>query len=193
MKVADRSNGSCMSGQSCNLVYASTDRSTRPFPPDVLPIDLVHRAVRRLYEGENGEPPVAPSVRVINLSICDTARPVSLAMSPWARLLDWLSWKYKILFVVSAGNHPDSLELDIPRDDLGHLTPEELEKSVRSVARDTRNRRVLSPSETMNGITVGAIHDDTSTSFPGHLLDPFVHQGLPSVISPHGPGYRRAI
>ena len=163
-------------------------------PADVLPIDLVHRAVRRLYESENGEPPVAPSVRVINLSICDPARPLNRAMSSWARLLDWLSWEYNILFVVSAGNHMDSLELDIPRDDLRNLTAEELEKSViRSVARDTRNRRVLSPSETMNGITVGAIHDDTSTPIPGQLLDPFVHPGLPSVISAHGPGYRRAI
>ena len=163
-------------------------------PPDVLPIDLVHRAVRRLYESENGEPPVAPSVRVINLSVCDPARPLNRAMSSWARLLDWLSWKYNILFVVSAGNHMDNLELDIPREDLRNLTAEELEKSViQSVARDTRNRRVLSPSETMNGITVGAIHDDTSTPLLGPLLDPFVHPGLPSVISAHGPGYRRAI
>ena len=38
----------------------------------------------------------------------------------------------------------------------------------------------------MNGITVGAIHDDTSTPLPGQLLDPFVHPGLPSVISAHG-------
>ena len=168
-------------------------------PPDILPVDLVHRAVRRLYESENGEPPVAPpppppSVRVINLSVCDPARPLNRAMSSWARLLDWLSWKYNILFVVSAGNHLDNLELDIPRDDLRNLTADELEESViRSVARDTRNRRLLSPSETINGITVGAIHDDTSTPVPGRLLDPFVHPGLPSVISAHGPGYRRAI
>lgn len=31
-------------------------------PDSVLPVDLVHRAVRRLYEGEGGEPPTAPSV-----------------------------------------------------------------------------------------------------------------------------------
>ena len=57
-------------------------------PPDVLPIDLLHRSVRRLYERENGEPPAAPTVRVINLSICDPARPFDSGMSPWARLLD---------------------------------------------------------------------------------------------------------
>lgn len=163
-------------------------------PPDVLPIDLVHRAVRRLYEGENGEPPVAPSVRVINLAICDPARPLNRELSSWARLLDWLSWKYNVLFVISAGNQRNALELDIPSGGLSGLTAEELEESViRSVASDTRNRRLLSPSETLNGITVGATHDDASSQPTGYLLDPFIHEGLPSVISAHGPGYRRAI
>ena len=164
-------------------------------PPDVLPIDLVHRAVRRLYDGENGEPPAAPSVRVINLAICDPVRPLNREMSSWARLIDWLSWKYNVLFVVSAGNQTGDLELEIPSGGLGGLTDEELEESViRSVARDTRNRRLLSPSETLNGITVGATHEDASSQPPSHfLLDPFIREGLPSVISAHGPGYRRAV
>lgn len=163
-------------------------------PPDVLPIDLVHRAVRRLYESENGEPPAAPSVRVINLAICDPVRPLNREMSSWARLLDWLSWKYNVLFVVSAGNQTADLELEVPSGALGGLTDEELEESViRSVASDTRNRRLLSPSETLNGITVGATHEDASSQPPVYLLDPFTHEGLPSVISAHGPGYRRAI
>ena len=34
-------------------------------PEDVLPVDLVHRAVVRLFDGEGGEPPAAPSVRVV--------------------------------------------------------------------------------------------------------------------------------
>ena len=33
-------------------------------PEDVLPVDLIHRSVRRLFEYENREPPVAPDVRV---------------------------------------------------------------------------------------------------------------------------------
>ena len=169
--------------------------SVEEIPQDILPIDLVHRAVRRLYEGENGEPPVAPSVRVINLAICDSARPLNREMSSWARLLDWLSWKYNVLFVVSAGNQSGDLELGIPSGGLGSLTAEDLEQSViRSVASDTRNRRLLSPAETLNGITVGAAHEDASTHLHGnYLLDPFICEGLPSVISAHGPGYRRAL
>ena len=164
-------------------------------PPDVLLIDLVHRAVRRLYEGEGGEPPVAPGVRVVNIAICDPARPLNREMSSWARLLDWLSWKYNILFVVSSGNQGGDLELDIPSSGLSELTGDKLEKSViQSVVNDTRNRRVLSPSETLNGITVGATHEDGSSQpLDGYLLDPFIHEGLPSVISAHGPGYRRAV
>ncbi len=50
-------------------------------PSDVLPIDLVHRAVRRLFESVNGEPALAPSIRIINLSICDPARPLGREMS----------------------------------------------------------------------------------------------------------------
>ena len=163
-------------------------------PTNVLPIDLIHRAVRRLYEAENGEPPAAPGVRVINLSICDPARPLDREMSAWARLLDWLAWKYHALFIVSAGNHPQDLELDVPRSDLSNLTVGERERAVvKALAADTRNRRLLSPAETLNGLTIGATHADASSPSPSHLIDPFVQTGLPSVLSSQGPGYRRAI
>ena len=54
-------------------------------PDSVLPVDLVHRSVRRLYENEFDEPPAAPSVRIINLSVCDRSRPFVREMSSWAR------------------------------------------------------------------------------------------------------------
>ena len=67
-------------------------------PDDVLLVDLIHRAVRRLFDGEGAQAAVAPTVRVINLSIGDEHRLFSRQISPWARLLDWLSWKYGVLF-----------------------------------------------------------------------------------------------
>ena len=134
------------------------------------------------------------SVRVINLSICDQTRPLIREMSSWARLLDWLSWKYNILFIVSAGNHLQDIELDLPRSDLSTLTAEERERAVvKALAMDTRNRRLLSPAETLNGLTIGAVHADASSPSLNHLIDPFVGTDLPNVISAHGPGYRRAI
>lgn len=164
-------------------------------PEGVLPLDLVHRAVRRLYKAEGEEPPAAPSIRVVNLSVCDRSRPFDRGMSSWARLLDWLSWKYNVLFVVSAGNHFHDIELNVPRAELRNLTPEDREKAViEATAADTRHRRLLSPAETLNGITVAATHADSSALVPNsNLIDPFTRAGLPSTISAHGPGYRRTI
>jgi hypothetical protein len=164
-------------------------------PDDNLPVDLIHRAVRRLFEHEAGEPPAAPSVRVINLSVCDRARPFDRGMSSWARLLDWLSWKYNVLFVVSAGNHPCDIQLNIPRADLQTQNAEDREKAIiEAIAADTRHRRLLSPAETFNGITLGAAHADASGPATNpNLIDPFAGAGLPSTISAHGPGYCRTI
>jgi hypothetical protein len=165
-------------------------------PEGILPIDLIHRAVRRLYESDEGEGPVAPSVRVINLSVGDRSRPLDRMMSACARLLDWLSWKYNILFVVSAGNHPRDIELNVPRAGFRNLTAEQREHAViEALALDTRHRRLLSPAETLNGLTVGASHADAS--YPAqnrnNLIDPFTRREIPSVFSAHGPGYRRII
>ena len=132
-------------------------------PENMLPVDLIHRSVRRLFEAENDEAPVAPEVRIINLSIGDTARPFLRDMSAWARLLDWLAWKYHVLFIVSAGNHSHDLELAIRRSGLNSLSVEQCEQSViKALAADTRNRRLLSPAETINGLTIGAAHQDAA-------------------------------
>ncbi len=173
-------------------------------PADVLPVDLIHRAVRRLYEAEGDQPPAAPGVRVINLSVCDPARPLENGMSSLARLLDWLSNKYNVLFIVSAGNRLQDAELDVPRNDLQGLSAEDrLKAVVKAIAADTRHRRLLSPAETINGLTVGADHVDASTPVANpDLIDPFqlanaapphTSANLPSTISAHGPGYRRSI
>ncbi|WP_459942638.1 S8 family peptidase, partial [Deferrisoma palaeochoriense] len=164
-------------------------------PESVLPVDLVHRAVRRLFEGEGDEPAVAPTVRVINLSVGDPTRPLDREVSAWARLLDWLAWQYNVLFVVSAGNHRKEIVLDVPRADLQRLTDVDRRRAVVcALASDTRNRRLLSPAETVNGLTVGALHADAST-LPSHhrLIDPYARAILPSPVNAHGPGYRKAV
>ena len=169
-------------------------RFVEAIPPAVLPADLIHRAVRRLFEIERDQPPAAPTIRFINLSVGDPARPLMREMSSWARLIDWLSWKYQILFIVSAGNHHQDIELAIPRASLGALAADQREQAViKAVAADTRNRRLLSPAETLNGLTVGALHQDAAPVVRANLIDPFVDTDRPNVVSAHGPGYRRAI
>lgn len=164
-------------------------------PDDVLPIDIVHRSVRRIFEGDGAEPPAAPTIRIINLSVGDPSRLFDRGISAWARLLDWLAWKYDVLFIVSAGNHVRPLELPIPRGTLDQCTPEQVQDVVlRALDRDGRNRRILAPGESVNALTVGATHDDDSAvSTPDGLVDPFVDLGLPSPVNAIGLGYRRAI
>ena len=162
-------------------------------PEDVLPVDLVHRAIVRMFDGEGSEPPASPQVRVVSLSVCDPRRPFLREMSGWARLIDWLSWKYDLLFVVSAGNHVQSISVGAPAKSLRELSEVQRQRLVISaLADDSRNRRLLSPAETLNGVTVGAVHVDASGPAPNRLIDPLA-TGMPSVVSAHGPGYRRAI
>ncbi|SFR07122.1 S8 family peptidase [Desulfoscipio geothermicus] len=166
-------------------------------PEDVLPVDLVHRSVRRLFEGEGTEPAVAPTVRIINLSIGDPGRPFDRLISPWARLLDYLSWKYQVLFIVSAGNYPSGIELNIHRRELSMVRQNAAcfeEEVLKTIIQQGRNRRLLSPAEAINVLTIGAVHEDSSSnSNLGNRIDPFVSKGLPSPICAQGLGFRRSI
>ena len=131
---------------------------------DTLIVDLLHRAVRRLFEGEGDEAAAAPDVVVINLSVGIRDRPFDQKLSPLARLLDWLAWRYKVLFIVSAGNHTQRIELPVRTQDLQSVPVEALQRHViRAVTSDARHRRLLSPAETVNGLTVAATHHDAST------------------------------
>lgn len=163
-------------------------------PENCLAVDLIHRAVKRLFEGDQEEGPVAPQIKVINLSIGDPTRQFAQAMSPLARLLDWLSVKYGVLFIVSAGNHPESISLGVSRTEFTALPADEFEAvTIKALYRDARNRRLLSPAETINGISVGAVHsDEAQVDYQGNRIEPFVHL-LPSPVSAFGSGYRRAI
>ncbi|HEV3075570.1 MAG TPA: S8 family peptidase [Thermoanaerobaculia bacterium] len=164
-------------------------------PSDILPIDLIHSAVRRILARERGLVPAAPSVCIINLSLGDRWRPFDRFPSPWARLLDFLAARYRVLFVVSAGNHVRSLELDLPSPELEGLLrrPEELKTMVlRSVRRDMRHLRLLSPAEAINVLTVGALNADLS-SLSHRGIDPLEGLALPALYSAQGPGFRRAV
>lgn len=163
-------------------------------PDDVLLIDLIHRAVKRICEGEGQEPAAAPTVRVINLSIGDEARLFDRQMSPWARLLDWLAFRYSILFIVSAGNDMRALSLDTPSHALEGLTPEQRSAlAFTAMTAEHVERRLLAPAEALNVLTVGALHADQATApvVPGRY-DLFAAGGL-SPLSRIGHGFRRAI
>ncbi len=164
-------------------------------PDGRLLLDLIHVAVRRMFEAEEGRPAAAPSVRVINLSVGDPHRLFARELSPWARLLDWLQHKYRVLFIVSVGNQiDDDLVLDTESGTLQGMTLEQRSAlATQAMCRDDMHRRLLVPAESVNAITVGANHADASAvaPVPGRLLL-FAEGGL-APYSGLGPGFRRAI
>ena len=166
------------------------------FPVHELPIDLVHRAVRRIVAGEGGQAPAAPNVQIINISHGDLSRPFLQHMSPWARLLDWLANEYNLLFIVSAGNHSDELELSNTETELNDLDSAELEMAMlQAIHRQALMHRLLSPAEALNVLTVGASNsdagDDGSVTATRVVLRS--NPDVPAPYSPVGLGYRRAI
>lgn len=146
--------------------------------------------MKRAVEGEGAQQAAAPSVRVFNLSIGDPYQPFLRTLSPLAKLLDWLSWKYKVLFLVSAGNHPEAITIEAAD---GAPTADAV---LKALADNHRNHRLLSPAEAINAITVGATpHDAAGDWRPTAPADALVEpvDGIPSVISAFGRGYRRAV
>lgn len=163
-------------------------------PNDRLLIDTVHRAVRRIFQREGDLDAVAPSIKIINLSIGDRDRLFYNSMSPWSKLLDWLSYKYRVLFIISTGNHYNEIHLSISQTEFNAFESIEKEKIfLNEVLNNARNCRIMSPAESLNGLTVGALHVDNAVFNPyDRRLNPYATV-LPSTYTALGGGYRRAI
>ena len=172
------------------------DGNVREVTPDgVLLVDLFHRAVRRVLEGDGGAPAAAPSVRVVNLSFGNTHQPFDRQFSPLARLLDWLAWKYRVLFLVSAGNQGRDITIAAADTDWRALSEEELRNQVlAAMHRDQAFRRPYSPAESVNAVTVGAWHAD---GFEGDWADRRVDllkgASVPSPLATVAAGHKRAV
>lgn len=161
---------------------------------DVLEVDLVHRAIRRMFEGEGGLPPTAPHVRILNFSIGDRIRVFYRHLSPLAKLLDWAAWKYKILILVSAGNCPQEIKIATNGKSISDIPAEALrEQALKFLIGKSTINRVLSPGESLNSVTVGASHSDKSAIQGDQRFDPIFEDSLFSPISSFGMGYRRSV
>lgn len=160
---------------------------------DQLLIDIIHAAVKRIKVGDGALEAIAPTVQVINLSLGNSDQPFDTSISPLAKLLDWLSWTYNVLFIVSAGNQAQNIKLDNTRFNLAD--PEERRKATLSaLLDDQRNRRIFSPAESVNSLTVGAIHSDKSIPrVIGSRIDLLTHAVLPSPLCSICSGYRRSV
>lgn len=172
--------------------YPMMDGSCEYIPDDILIVDKIHEAVRRLFEPSLDA--VAPTVKIINFSIGISEVQFYNMMSPLARLLDWLSYYYKILFIVSAGNHPEELNLGMPYAQFALLSDEEKNKQIINIIEEnSRNMRLLSPAESMNSLTVGSVFADNSFCEvnPRQIMP--CTSIMPSPISSLGRGLNRSI
>lgn len=158
-------------------------------PPDRLAVDVLQEAVLRAVESR-------PSIRIVNLSIGDGDAAHLRQASPLARLIDLLSWRLGLLFIVSAGNRPQDVTMDgIAPGGVSVATREARHfAAMASISRESVQRRLRPPGEAVNALTVGASHDDRSGFIDG-LGGRFeiVANGAPSPVSAHGPGLSRSI
>ena len=167
-------------------------------PNDRLLVDRIYRAVRRIKEGEAGEPATAATVLLINISMGDPHRPFAGRMSPWARLLDHLAFRYRVLFLVSAGNVFGSLSLPgFPNwSEFQAASSDARERALYTALDATKSTRtLLSPAEAMNVLTIGAAHRD---AVPTGLavasgMDAIDSPDLPNLSSALGLGFRKVI
>lgn len=163
-------------------------------PEDILLVDLIHRAVRHMIIGDDGRPPAAPNVKIINFSIGDKVRMFVRSMSPLARLFDWLSYEYEVLFIISAGNNYQVFPTDCSYTEFTRKPQEEISKLVTSELLKRKNQnRILSPAESINNITVGSVHvDDTVVPTYPVKVNPYecLH---PAIYTPFGGGLKEGI
>ena len=170
-------------------ILEAPDRDGDPerYPTTELICDVVHRAIVRMCEGEGDTLPAAASVKIVNLSIGDPDRHLARHVSPLARLLDYLADRYDLLFVVSAGNHPQPISYEPQTGDLST----DLRQAI---VGDLIDRRLLSPAESINALTVGAIHSDRSDAVvaAANRVEP-AEARSPALYSAVGRGFARSV
>lgn len=166
-------------------VVSLSGRKAELVPENFNILDLVHQAVVKNIEQ-------FPQIKIVNFSIGISGRPFNQIVSPLARLIDWLSWKHQITFIISAGNCTDDIQIDSAN--WNTFSPIQRKDHVMtSIFKDMRNRKILSPAESFNGLSVGALHSDNQNpTIPSPLVDPS-HDSHISPITRFGPGIRRSL
>lgn len=163
-------------------------------PTNQLAIRTIKQAVEDLKDGPFAS---GPDVIIINHSICDDGGSFAGVMSPWARMLDFLSYKYGVLFVVSSGNVEEGFILpgysSIP--DFRTAQPVARRKAIlKAIEAGKALRGMFTPAEAVNGLTVGAVHGDSSTAtLPPNLVDPYGSFRTVNLMSGLGLGFAQAV
>lgn len=159
-------------------------------PDDKLFVDVLHQAVMEIVN----DPVLKSSIRIINLSVGDLSRQFSYALSPAAKMLDYLGERYNLLFIVSAGNENSVLDMPMTFGEYDQLGLNEKYKAVYDYLwNEQAGMRILSPSESVNSVTVGALSRDNSMPPTIANIVDLVPEGSVTSYSRFGGGYNRSI
>jgi len=160
-------------------------------PNNTLPVDITFRAIQEIVNDEK----LKNTIKIINFSIGDYNRQFNKNISAWARLIDYFSYEYNLLFCISTGNYEEPIELNCTLSEWNNYSIEEKNKAVLESIKNTDiHRKILSPAESINAITVGALHDDYSNFTEDiNRLELTKSNFLPSLITRLGLGYRNSI
>ena len=157
--------------------------------------DLMWRVFRELFESSSDVPSLLAEIHIVNLSVGDPSTPFETMVSSWARMLDWLSDRYGVLVLVAAGNHP-RLKITNPKASavaalIGSARQEAINGAISEAA---ASRRLLSPAESINALTVVALQlDDCQIEERPYAFDPADSLPMVNPTSALGLGHRRGI
>ena len=95
---------------------------------------------------------------------------------------------------MSAGNHPEAIDTGLDFNDFKKLSDEDKDAIIiKFIDQDIRNRRLLSPAESMNALTVGATFTDNNDENPIGPLAKLCSDNIPAVYGSFGSGINNAI
>lgn len=163
------------------------------FPSDRLIVDLIYLAVVRLREQR-------PNVIIVNLSLGNRFRPFHGQLSPWARLLDRLAGRFGLLFIVSAGNATTDFGVPAYATGFDYEVADGNHRATSMIGALHAligERRIFSPGETVNGLTIGASNRDAvppaERALARALIDPYPLHEAANPSSTLGPGFARSV
>lgn len=179
------------------VIPVLTGRGTvEGMPAGKLAIGVIYRALQALARERQSETSALSQVVVVNHSVCDTYAPFVRASSPWACLIDHFSHIDRLLFIVSVGN----IKAPIPiaglscAQELIDMDPQGRDALVINSLRDSSGTRgLLCPAETLNGLSIGALHLDNNDEGPPTEIDPFLDIDMISLGSALGLGLNRSV
>lgn len=176
------------------VLQQSRDLRREVTPEGKLPIGVIYKALKAITDADPLRDPELANVVVVNHSICDTYAPFIRRPTPWATLLDYFSHEHRLLFVVSAGNiftsMPTALANIAAYQAMAPADQEAYLLAVMEYAHGTRS--ILSPAESLNALTVGAVHSDHAP-IGAPEPDPFPTHKMVNLASAIGFGVNKSV